>query len=254
MKMPGMAGLLRAGLFMIMVSLGFVLISCGGGGGGETASSVEESGDLESLSSDASMKSQPHYQSLEILPTSYVQDAGDPVKQAIKGDAQIIYSPYTGNVSPDYSEYEIYQYESSFHLIDVANDSKATLSNCYLVTELEDGEYRLGIYNPADPSEILWEDTPVLIDFKTLEIGVTHDYHSSFESGSISVLAKEHVTINNKKYPAWKISETSEDDAFIVQETRWVNPKYGILKMEIKMINKKDDSVMFLDGILKGYH
>jgi hypothetical protein len=242
-----------AGLLIMAMSLGLLLVNCGSVSEGDSAGThgLKSPGDLETLSNDASMKSQPHYQHLEILPNSYIQNAEGTSKQALKGDANIIYSRYTGDVSPKYSDYDVYKYESTFNLIKIANNSTGKLASCYLLTEMDDGEYSLGICNPDDPNETAWEDTPVLSDFKTFEVGATHDYNSSFERGSFTVLAKEYVAIDNIKYPAWKIHETSDGDAIYSEEYRWVNPQYGILKVQTTMISHEDGSIMFLDGVLR---
>jgi hypothetical protein len=245
-----------AGLLIVAMSLGLLLVNCGGGSGGDNTGThgLEAPGDLETLSNDAGMKSQPYYQHLEILPTSYIQNADGTSRQQLKGDANIIYSRYTGDVSPKYSNYNVYKYESTFNLIKIADNSKGKLSSCYLVTELDDGEYSLGICNPDDPNETAWEDTPVLSDFKTYEVGATQNYNSSFERGSFTVLAKEYVTIDNIEYPAWKVLETSNDDTINMEEYRWVNPQYGILKIQTTMTSHEDGSIMFLDGVLREYH
>lgn len=259
-----------AGLVIVAMSLGVLLVGCGGGGGGDKAATpthgFEAPGDLETLSNDASMKSQPHYQRLEILPTSYIQNAGDASAQPLKGSATITYSRYTGEVSPTYSNYEVYKYESSFDLIRLADNKTDKLASYALVTELDDGDYLLGFFNPDDPNETEWKDNPVLTDFKTFEVGATHDYNSSFERGSFTVLAKEYVTIDNINYPAWKIHEVSTDyvlsvddvlsanDVLSVDEYRWVNPTYGILKIQTTMTRNENGSVLFLDGVLREYH
>jgi hypothetical protein len=199
------------------------------------------------------MESQPHYQRLEILPTSY-KKAGDTSEEPLRGSVTITYSRYTGQVSPQYGNYTIYKYESSFDLINISNNRQDKSSSCYLVTELNDGGYCLGICNPGDPNEIIWEDKPVLMDFKTFEVGANQTYNSFNETGTLTVEAKEYITINNIKYPAWKIHEVSTDEAFSTEEYRWINPQYGILKMQITMTSIEDGSVIFLDGILRECH
>jgi len=245
-----------AGWVIVVMSLGLLLVNCGGVSEGDKAgtSGLEAPGDLETLSNDASMKSQPHYQHLEILSSSYIQNAGDTSEQPVRGDAKIIYSRYTGQVSPRYSDYDIYKYESSFDLIKIANNSTGKMASCYLITELEDGDYCLAICNPSDPNEIVWEENPILIDFKIFEVGATHYSNSSFEKDSLTVLAKEYVPIDNIKYPAWKIYEISTDEVLSVEEYRWVNPKYGILKIQTTMTSIEDGSVIFLDAVLREYH
>ncbi len=252
MKRLGMVGWV-----IVVIGLGLLLANCGGESGGSDKAGIpglEAPGDLETLSNDASMKSQPHYQHLEILPTSYIQNAGETSEQQLRGDAKIIYSRYTSQVSPLYSDYDIYKYESSFNLTKIANNSTGNISSCYLVTELDDGEYCLAICNPSDPNEIVWEENPILVGFKIFEVGATHDNTSSSEKDSLTVLAKEYVTIDNINYPAWKIREILTDEAFSVKEYRWVNPKYGILKMQTTMTSIEDGSVMFLDAVLREYH
>ncbi|MEW6380945.1 MAG: hypothetical protein AB1611_15230 [bacterium] len=249
-------------LVVVTISLGLLLVSCGGGGGGEgeeiksgTAAiePIETRGTLDTLSNDASMRHQPHYQQLEILPTSYIQvdNNGIPVKQPIKGSITGVYSSYDGQAPQEYNGYDIFKYEVSYHIINIKTNLSADISNYSLMTELDGGEYRLGNSDSQDPTKVIWEDKPVHAGFKTYEIGATYDYASSSQQGRFTVLTREYITVGNIRYPAWKVCETSQEGTISGEEYRWINPEYGTLKVQLTMSDSSDNSVMFLEAVLQ---
>lgn len=246
---------IKRSLFIYLLAfLGLSLIGCGGGGGSDDPK-IENRGDLATLRSNASMKAQPHYQCLDILPTSYIQDndtEGNP-RQQIKGSVKLIYSRYTGKVPDIFKDYEIYKYETSFNLTTVSSNYVINSSSFRLVTELDDGEYYLGSQDPNNQSKIIWGNDPVLSDFKTYEIGETCDINSPSENGSYTVLTKEYVTIGNIRYPAWKVVEIASGEGYEYEDYYWVNPDYGTLKMQCQMAftDSDDNYVMYLDAVLK---
>jgi len=237
----------------ILAFLGLSIIGCGGGGGGSDG--PETRGNLTTLSSNASMNAQPHYQRLELLPTSYIQfnDAQDNQHQQVKGSIQLIYSRYTGEVPDRFKDYEIYKYETSFNITFLSNNAVMNTSSFILSTELADGVYDLGNQDPDNPTNIIWENSPVLSNFKTYEIGGTCDINSPSETGSYTVLTKEYVTIGNTRYPAWKIAEIASGDGYEYEDYYWINPEYGTLKMQGQMTftDPEDNFTIYFDTVLK---
>gem|GEM_PF-3314154 len=258
-----MKRLKEVGLAVVTIGLGLLLIGCGGRGDGEGevaspagGAAMETRGDLETLSNEAAIHAQPHYQQLQILPSSYIQidNNGIPARQSIQGSIKGIFSRYDGQVPLAYADYEIYKYEISYHIVNINTNLTANFSSFSLIAELPDGEYRLGISDPQSQDNILWEDEPILTGFKTFEIGKTYEYRFLLQEGSYTVLDKEYVTVGQIRYPAWKILEISKEGTLLSEEYRWVNPSYGTLRVQLTMSDGKDHSLMFLEAVLQESH